>query len=695
VSLSFRVTLADIVLAAAAANHAARVREQAIAEMRSMGVAEFLDVPAGFSFDVAPEAAMGYFRAKGLRPSFSYADMVGAAHDQAVTVAKMMDMDMLGQMRSSLDEALAGGTSFGDWKKQVVPMLQKGGWWGEKDVVDPATGQTVRAKLGSPWRLECLTGDNLVSGAVIRAAHRRWYEGRVVEVVTASGRKFTATPNHPMLTRRGWIGAGDLCEGDDLIGYAWQQGAVPAGDDHVAEPPATIEEVFDTLAARRDGSPERVRGSVLDFHGDGRDRDVDVVRTDRDLRLGRFSAVRKPLEDLLFTDAPKPGARFCASCGHLMVITKRCGFCDRPYRGAGLLQALKNGAMAAAEVVSQGVRAFALGVATGNLSRGDVIAQHRGLAATLEMQATGRASIARYPSCADEGADKARGDADAICNREDAQSGDIEFDRVATIRVRHFVGHVFNLSTQHGYYGLNGLYTGNTIFRTNMQQAYAVEAWAAVVEQAELAPFLMYDAIDDLRTRAEHRRWDRTVLRWDDPWFKTHFPPLGFNCRCGIVQLSQDELSAMGMSVAKDAPEDGTYRWRNPRTDMLHTVPNGVDPGFDRNPGDAYVTQLERLAREKIMQIADPKTAAAAEKGLASVARKTPVAQAAAALADLADDVARAGRLDKFLSSGLVGYVAAMLAGEAATAEQVAAFAALSRTDQRDVEAVIEELKRG
>lgn len=387
-TLSFRVTLADVVLAAAAAAHADRVRAQAQAEIKATGLADFLDVEGGFAFDVAPEVAMGYFRAKGLRPSFSYADMVGAAHDQAFTVAKMMDLDMLGQVRASLDDALAAGTSFGDWKKQITPVLQKGGWWGEKDMVDPATGQTVRAQLGSPWRLE-------------------------------------------------------------------------------------------------------------------------------------------------------------------------------------------------------------------------------------------------------------------------------------------------------------------TIFRTNMQQAYAAEAWAGIEQQAELAPFLMYDAIDDLRTRPEHRRWDRTVLRWDHPWWKTHFPPLGYNCRCGVVQLSRGELSAMGLSVANDAPDDGTYRWRNPRTGIPQSVPNGVDPGFDRNPGAAYVAQLERLAREKIMQIADPATVTAAENGLASVPRKTPVGQAAAALADLADDVARAGRLDKFMTSDLVGYVAALLAGEAPTAEQVAAFAALSRADQLDIEVRIAAMRAG
>jgi SPP1 gp7 family putative phage head morphogenesis protein len=232
-----------------------------------------------------------------------------------------------------------------------------------------------------------------------------------------------------------------------------------------------------------------------------------------------------------------------------------------------------------------------------------------------------------------------------------------------------------------------------TIFRTNMQQAYAVEAWSGVVEQAEQAPFLMYDAVDDLRTRPEHRAWDRRVLRWDHPWWMTHFPPLGYNCRCGIVQLSQDELTAMGLNAAQDVPDEGTYRWRNPRTDMPMDVPKGVDPGFDRNPGAAYVTQLERLAREKIAQIADPSTAAAAEAGMASVARKTATGQAAATLADLADDVKRAGRLEKFVSTGLVGYVEALLTGATPTAEQAAAFAALSRVDQRSIEARVAEMR--
>jgi hypothetical protein len=44
-----------------------------------------------------------------------------------------------------------------------------------------------------------------------------------------------------------------------------------------------------------------------------------------------------------------------------------------------------------------------------------------------------------------------------------AQPGDVEFDRVREVRARRFVGHVFNLQTEDGYFAINGAYTGNTM----------------------------------------------------------------------------------------------------------------------------------------------------------------------------------------------------------------------------------------
>ena len=78
-----------------------------------LGVVNYLDVSTGDAFSLPPEVAIDYFRRKGLQPTLSWADMVGEAHDRAFTVAKMTNIDLLSQVRSSLDAALAAGVASG------------------------------------------------------------------------------------------------------------------------------------------------------------------------------------------------------------------------------------------------------------------------------------------------------------------------------------------------------------------------------------------------------------------------------------------------------------------------------------------------------------------------------------------------------------------------------------------------------
>lgn len=256
----------------------------------------FLEASVNVSFDLPANDAIGYFQSKGLRASFGYGELTTDAQHQAFTVAKMMDLDLLAQVRESLDDALANGVSFRDWSDDLIPTLQASGWWGRKDVIDPLTGATVNARLGTPSRLE-------------------------------------------------------------------------------------------------------------------------------------------------------------------------------------------------------------------------------------------------------------------------------------------------------------------TIFRVNMQGAYAAGHWRMIEEQADVAPFLMYDAVDDFRTRPEHRLWDRKVLPVGHPWWRTHYPPNGFNCRCGVIQLSGEEVEALGLSTEQTAPQDGTYTWKNPRTGGAETIPTGVDPGFDGNVGRAYMDSLISLFGEKVARL--------------------------------------------------------------------------------------------
>ena len=144
-----------------------------------------------------------------------------------------------------------------------------------------------------------------------------------------------------------------------------------------------------------------------------------------------------------------------------------------------------------------------------------------------------------------------------------------------------------------------------TIFITNMQTAYAAGDWAQIQENKADAPYLMYDAIDDNRTRPQHRAWDGTVLPVDDPWWDTHKPPNGWRCRCGTIQLSKSQLEAMGKSVPDKAPPSPTREYTNPRSGEITRVPVGIDPGFAYNPGRGRLEHLRQVYDQKVIEFRD------------------------------------------------------------------------------------------
>lgn len=151
-----------------------------------------------------------------------------------------------------------------------------------------------------------------------------------------------------------------------------------------------------------------------------------------------------------------------------------------------------------------------------------------------------------------------------------------------------------------------------TIFDANMRTSYAAGHWAKIADNAKRAPFVMYVAVLDARTRPQHRAWHGKVLRWDDPWWAMHTPPNGWNCRCTVIQLSQRDLEAMGKSGPDQAPATLMRNWTNPRTGEVIQVPVGVDPGWGYAPNrESIVERAERAAREKAAHAIDPAIARA------------------------------------------------------------------------------------
>lgn len=130
--------------------------------------------------------------------------------------------------------------------------------------------------------LACFLGETLVqSPTKINKVYSRNYSGSLTTINTESGRKLTGTPNHPILTPSGWVALGLLKEGDYLICRSDGKGTSLSGAD-IDYPPIPIKEVADSLSKL--GHVERMVGRSMNFHGDGEDGYVEIIRADRELR---------------------------------------------------------------------------------------------------------------------------------------------------------------------------------------------------------------------------------------------------------------------------------------------------------------------------------------------------------------------------------------------------------------------------
>lgn len=141
----------------------------------------------------------------------------------------------------------------------------------EEGLYDSDVGENVK-----PGELvNCFPGDSHLHGfPFAEKLYRRFYSGELAQVVTDNGTVFSVTPNHPILTLKGWKPAGLLNEDDYVLqtcgdnvsaGEFYKQGTVP-----------TFQQLFDSFVLA--GATTTVfDGSASQFHGDGTDCEVDVI----------------------------------------------------------------------------------------------------------------------------------------------------------------------------------------------------------------------------------------------------------------------------------------------------------------------------------------------------------------------------------------------------------------------------------
>lgn len=325
------------------------------------------------------------------------------------------------------------------------------------------------------YHAHCVTGDTEVSGRGLLAGLRRDYKGPLISIVTGNGRKLSVTPNHPVLTTRGWVLAGDLKEGDSLICTRlanWHE----AGAPDVKDVPPTAKEIFESASlfdsARFDGVPraaEYLDGEVVT------DCDIKVVNPDGFLKRATDSSVSKPLDHGGFAATDSDTARVGLS-----------------FNVDGASDSLFDGHDSSPDSI----------VCSSNLSRPSLLA-HLGCPndasaapipdsdTSISKESGYNRSAHTHPVCNAKDAltalvrfdkpfwhknllaasldaialenakDSVVSDAELACNLTRTFPGEIETDNVSLLSVSEASCHVYNLSTIGGWYVSSGIITHN------------------------------------------------------------------------------------------------------------------------------------------------------------------------------------------------------------------------------------------
>lgn len=149
-----------------------------------------------------------------------------------------------------------------------------------------------------------------------------------------------------------------------------------------------------------------------------------------------------------------------------------------------------------------------------------------------------------------------------------------------------------------------------TIFRTNLQAAYMAGRYAQQVEMVRERPYWQYIAVLDERTRPAHRALHGLVFPAEDPFWHTHYPPNGYNCRCRVRALTAREVQQRGLQVSSGVgnmvSENRLLRARDKTvynvTVWGYKFPDGsvawTDPNWSGNPGMLWKPDLQKYLVE-------------------------------------------------------------------------------------------------
>lgn len=335
----------------------------------------------------------------------------------------------------------------------------------------------AEARARGLFHYGCVLPDTevLASGGIVASDVRR-YEGEIIVIHTASALELSITPNHPVLTSKGWVRAGDLVVGDNVArDRLVVEPVVPSSPDN-DNVPSRISEIHEAFRCAVEVRPPCVPTSAEEFHGDGGNSEVEIIRAD--------SLLLDHLQPL----GTENGGEFALLVGsHRHRVLSRNGLQD-PLSICGLPTlggSVRSGVLSSPLFCRHGRPLATLGFAPGDpsvtrcddqtdrLLRGIEGSGQSGLglAGLVALddkvlppsgaQASVLGFVGLDPSLVETLPDDGLADVEGNSDLPDGFPGCVAFDQIVDIKRNSYVGQVHNLETGDGRYTANGIIVHN------------------------------------------------------------------------------------------------------------------------------------------------------------------------------------------------------------------------------------------
>lgn len=188
----------------------------------------------------------------------------------------------------------------------------------------------------------CLVPGGTVLAEGVMAHSCREYDGPVITLVTSKGNRITVTPNHPILTPEGFVPAGMLQEGQEIIEATGEYRLLLGKAPNDINIPTPVEEIGHSIVQTCGGTTVRVKGSPVQFHGDGSsDSEVNIVFPER-FRVGEGNVFRcKPVREKCFPSAHFRRLFLLPECALFQIFNRALHSANSVVSRFGLVSSIK------------------------------------------------------------------------------------------------------------------------------------------------------------------------------------------------------------------------------------------------------------------------------------------------------------------------------------------------------------------